>query len=96
MVKTYYCIGRCSYCNMVNCTTLFWLYGSHLASEWTKEDERREAVALKDITKADSIARELFKESAEDVHLYNQLCWKNVVLITLKGVSQYYEMLRKR
>lgn len=54
----------------------FWLYGSHLASEWTKEDERREAVALKDITKADSIARELFKESAEEVHLYNQLCWK--------------------
>lgn len=54
----------------------FWLYGSHLASEWTKEDERREAVALKDITKAASIARELFKESAEDVHLYNQLCWK--------------------
>ena len=35
----------------------FWLYGSHLASEWTKEDERREAIALKDITKADSIAR---------------------------------------
>ncbi len=52
----------------------FWLYGLHLASEWTKEDERREAVALKDITKADGIARELFKESAENVHLYNKSC----------------------
>lgn len=54
----------------------FWLYGSHLASEWTKEDEHREAIALKDITKADSIARELFKESAEEQHLYNKLCWE--------------------
>lgn len=54
----------------------FWLYGSHLASEWTKEDERREAIALKDITRANVIARELFKESAENVHLYNRLCWK--------------------
>ena len=54
----------------------FWLYGSHLASEWTKEDERREAIALKDISKANEIARELFKESAEETHLYNRLCWK--------------------
>lgn len=48
----------------------FWLYGSHLASEWTKEDERREAIALKDLSKADDIARELFKESAEGAHIY--------------------------
>ena len=54
----------------------FWLYGSHLASEWTKEDERREAIALKDITKADSIARILFKESVQNVHQYNKLCGK--------------------
>ena len=54
----------------------FWLYGSHLASEWTKEDERREAIALKDITKADSIARILFKESVQNVHQYNKLCRK--------------------
>lgn len=51
-----------------------WLYGSHLVSKWTKEDERREAIALKDITKADSIARVLFKESAQNAHLYNKLC----------------------
>ena len=53
-----------------------WLYGSYLASEWTEEDERREAIALKDITRADEIARELFKEHAEYVHQYNYLCWK--------------------
>ena len=29
-----------------------WLYGSHLASEWTKEDECREAFALKNINEA--------------------------------------------
>lgn len=54
----------------------FWLYGSHLASEWTKEDKRREAIALKDITRANVIARVLFKESAENAHIYNHLCWK--------------------
>lgn len=54
----------------------FWLYGLHLASEWTKEDEHRETIALKDITKADGIARDLFKESAEDAHVYNHLCWE--------------------
>ena len=53
----------------------FWLYGSHLVSKWTKEDERREAIALNDITRANVIARELFKESAERAHLY-KLCWK--------------------
>lgn len=54
----------------------FWLYGSHLASKWTKEDERREAIALNDITRANVIARELFKESAERAHIYDHLCWK--------------------
>ena len=54
----------------------FRLYGSHLASKWTKEDERREAIALNDITRANVIARELFKESAENAHIYNHLCWK--------------------
>ena len=53
-----------------------WLYGSYLVSKWTKEDERREAIALKDITKADSIARILFKESVQNVHQYNKLCRK--------------------
>ena len=52
----------------------FWLYGSHLASEWTKEDEHREAIALKDITKADSIAMVLFAESYEGTHRYDILC----------------------
>ena len=54
----------------------FRLYGSHLASKWTKEDERREAIALNDITRANVIARELFKESAERAHIYDHLCWK--------------------
>lgn len=52
----------------------FWLYGSHLASEWTKEDEHREAIALKDITKADSIAMVLFAESYKGTHRYDILC----------------------
>lgn len=53
----------------------FRLYGSHLVSKWTKEDERREAIALKDITRANVIARELFKESAERAHIYDHLWW---------------------
>lgn len=51
----------------------FWLYGSHLASEWTKEDERREAIALKDINKADDIARQLFEEEENGTHSFNGL-----------------------
>ncbi|MBB1538027.1 MAG: SEL1-like repeat protein [Prevotella sp.] len=51
-----------------------WLYGLHLASEWTKEDELRETIALKDITKANGIAMDLFKESVENAHLYSYLC----------------------
>lgn len=54
----------------------FWLYGSHLASEWTKEDVRREAIAINDITKADEIAREFFKESAEYAHQYRLGCYE--------------------
>lgn len=49
------------------------LYGLHLTSEWTKEDERREIIALKDITKADDIARDFFKEFAESTH-FNWCC----------------------
>ena len=48
----------------------FWLYGFYQTSKWDKEDERREAIALKDISKADKIARELFDEYANDIHQY--------------------------
>ena len=46
----------------------FWLYGIHQTSKWNKEDERREAIALKNISKADDIAREFFEEDANDSH----------------------------
>ena len=46
----------------------FWLYGLHQTSKWNKEDERREAIALKNISKADDIAREFFEEDANDSH----------------------------
>ena len=46
-----------------------WLYGLYL----TKEDERRESIALKDITKADEIARELFQEEADEAHRFKIL-----------------------
>lgn len=48
----------------------FWLYGFYQTSKWNKEDQRREAIALKDISKADDIARELFDEYANDIHRY--------------------------
>lgn len=48
----------------------FWLYGFYQTSKWDKEDERRVAIALKDISKADKIARELFDEYANDIHQY--------------------------
>jgi len=48
----------------------FWLYGFYQTSKWNKEDERRESIALKDISKADDIARELFNEYANDSHRY--------------------------
>lgn len=49
----------------------FWLYGFYQTNKWEKEDERRESIALKDITKADEIARELFKEYANGSHRYD-------------------------
>lgn len=49
----------------------FWLFGLHQTSKWTKEDERREIIAMKDISKADSIARVLFQEYADHIHRYD-------------------------
>lgn len=46
----------------------FWLYGIHQTSKWNKEDERRETIALKNISKADDIAREFFEEYANHSH----------------------------
>lgn len=64
----------------------FWLYGSHLASEWTKEDKRRETIALKDINRANMIAMELFKESAEEAHIYNNWeCWEECDFNHIEG-----------
>lgn len=48
----------------------FWLYGFYQTSKWNKEDERREAIALKDVSKADDIARDFFDEYANDSHRY--------------------------
>lgn len=49
----------------------FWLYGFYVTSEWTKEDEFRESIAMKDISKADYIVRVLFKEYADGTHRYD-------------------------
>lgn len=49
----------------------FWLFGLYQTSKWTKEDERREIIAMKDISKADSIARVLFQEYADRIHRYS-------------------------
>lgn len=48
----------------------FWLYGFYQISKWNKEDERREAIALGDISKADEIARTIFTEYANNSHYY--------------------------
>lgn len=48
----------------------FWLYGFYQTSKWNKEDEQREAIALKEISKANEIAKELFEESANYSHHY--------------------------
>jgi len=48
-----------------------WLYGIHQTSKWNKEDERREAIALKNISKADEIAREFFDEDANKSHEFD-------------------------
>lgn len=49
----------------------FWLYGFYKTSKWTRDDERREIIAMKDISKADSIARVLFQEYADGTHRYD-------------------------
>lgn len=46
----------------------FWLYGIHQTSKWNTEDERREVIALKNVSKADDIAREFFEEYANHSH----------------------------
>ena len=48
----------------------FWLFGLYQTSKWTREDERREIIAMKDISKADSIVRVLFQEYADRTHRY--------------------------
>lgn len=49
----------------------FWLFGLYQTSKWTKDDERREIIAMKDISKADSIVRVLFQEYADGTHRYD-------------------------
>ena len=49
----------------------FWLFGFYQTSKWTKADERRESIAMKDISKADSIVRVLFQEYADGTHRYD-------------------------
>ena len=49
----------------------FWLFGFYQTSKWTKEDERREIIAMNDISKADSIAIVLFQEYADSIHQYD-------------------------
>lgn len=48
-----------------------WLYGFYITSKWTSEDECRETIAMTDISKADSIARVLFKEYSDNTHRYS-------------------------
>lgn len=48
----------------------FWMFGLYKTSIWEKEDERRESIALKDINRADEIARQFFAEYADDTHRY--------------------------
>lgn len=49
----------------------FWLYGFYITSQWTKQDEEREKMAMQDISIADSIARDMFTEYANDKHRYD-------------------------
>ena len=46
----------------------FWQYSVYQTKKWNKEDERRETIALKNISKADDIAREFFEEFANHSH----------------------------
>lgn len=47
------------------------VFGFYQTSKWTREDECRETIAKKDISKADSIARVLFQEYADRTHQYD-------------------------
>ncbi len=49
----------------------FWLYGFYITSQWTKQDEEREKMAMQDISIADSIARDMFTEYTNDKHRYD-------------------------
>ena len=49
----------------------FWFYGFYVTSKWNKDDKRREAIALKDTSKAIKIASDLFKEYAIQSHRYD-------------------------
>ena len=42
-----------------------WLYGYYMSCKWKRCNERREIIAMNDISKADSIARVIFCEYAE-------------------------------
>lgn len=46
----------------------YWQYTVYQTKKWNTEDERREAIALKNISKADEIAREFFEEDANHSH----------------------------
>lgn len=46
----------------------YWQYTVYQTKKWNTEDERREAIALKNISKADEIAREFFEEYANHSH----------------------------
>ena len=46
----------------------YWQYSVYQTKKWNTEDERREAIALKNISKADEIAREFFEEDANHSH----------------------------
>ena len=49
----------------------FRLYVVYQTNKWNTEDERRETIALKNISKADDIAREFFEERANRSHKYS-------------------------
>ena len=69
----------------------FWLYGFYLTSKWTREDERREIISLKDISKADSIVRVLFQEYADGTHRYDfQFENKRGYKTTVEGLSEKF------
>lgn len=42
-----------------------WLYGYYMSFKWKRCNERREIIAMNDISKADSIAKVIFREYAE-------------------------------